>query len=375
MNIVHVTHNNRAGKSMLGVERHVLTLALAQEARGSTVTVVVNQPGVFSEACDRHGLSLVVVENLKQDSLRALFKSIGAEVVHCHMPLAATRAIPVGNQLHIPCVLTLHTNALAQGNAEAAALLNDAKSAGLRFATVSVSKRSFKAIEQQRFLGADHYYVSNCTKSIETGNTPLGESKDISPAHYPNFILVGSVTMTKGVDIAVLAMADMRRRYGHDCPVLNIYGDGDKMDYIKEMIAVLSLTDVVRMHGFKLDILENCPHTDILLMPSRSETGPLVVLEAMSRGMPIVATDVGEVREWLPDRRYGRVARTYSIVALADAMESILTDVSNGQFDPGLLIERHRSCYTPEIMAQRIDEVYRQAILSESSVMTADARG
>ena len=75
MNIVHVTHNNRAGKSMLGVERHVLTLALAQEARGSTVTVVVNQPGVFSEACDRHGLSLVVVENLKQDSLRALFKS------------------------------------------------------------------------------------------------------------------------------------------------------------------------------------------------------------------------------------------------------------------------------------------------------------
>jgi glycosyltransferase involved in cell wall biosynthesis len=73
------------------------------------------------------------------------------------------------------------------------------------------------------------------------------------------------------------------------------------------MTAVLELNDVVRFHGFKLDVLEHCPNTDILVMSSRRETGPLVVLEAMSRGMPIVATAVGDVINMLPDRRYGRV--------------------------------------------------------------------
>jgi glycosyltransferase involved in cell wall biosynthesis len=47
----------------------------------------------------------------------------------------------------------------------------------------------------------------------------------------------------------------------------------------------------------------------------------LVVLEAMSRGMPIVAADVGGVNEMLPDQQYGRVVPVESITELADAID------------------------------------------------------
>jgi glycosyltransferase involved in cell wall biosynthesis len=101
-------------------------------------------------------------------------------------------------------------------------------------------------------------------------------------------------------------------------------------------------------------------------MSSRQETGPMVVVEAMSRGMPIVATDVGEVSEMLPDPRYGRVVPAASIVGLAEAAQDLLQDIHVGRFDPGLLIERHRSFYTTAKMAERTEEVYRQALRNYS---------
>jgi glycosyltransferase involved in cell wall biosynthesis len=132
------------------------------------------------------------------------------------------------------------------------------------------------------------------------------------------------------------------------------------------MTTVPELNDLVRFHGFKLDVLEHCPSTDIFVMSSRSETGPLVVLEAMSRGMPIVATAVGDVTNMLPDRRYGRVIPPNSVMALVEAIESLLADIAARQFDPDLLIERHSSLYSLEKWAERMDAVYNQILLNKS---------
>jgi glycosyltransferase involved in cell wall biosynthesis len=138
-----------------------------------------------------------------------------------------------------------------------------------------------------------------------------------------------------------------------------------------EIIAVLELENIVRLYGSQPGILERCPDTDILILPSRLEACPLVVQEAMSRGMPIVATDVGEVAEMLPDQRYGRIVPVDSVVALADAVESLLSDIENGRFAPELLIERHREFYSDDKMAERVEAVYEQAIINESAMVSA----
>jgi glycosyltransferase involved in cell wall biosynthesis len=81
----------------------------------------------------------------------------------------------------------------------------------------------------------------------------------------------------------------------------------------------------------------------------------------MSRGIAIVSTEVGEVADMLPDPRYGRIVPVDSLVALADAMESLLSDITEGTFDPDLLIQRHRTLYTDEKMAERVEMAYEQA--------------
>jgi glycosyltransferase involved in cell wall biosynthesis len=197
------------------------------------------------------------------------------------------------------------------------------------------------------------YYVPNGTKAMPSGGVP-GDGP-------PGLMFVGTLGLRKGIDIAILAMYVLRQRLGPQCPLLRVYGDGEQ-EFFAEMAAVLGLGELVQFCGVQPGILERCPSTDVLIVPSRSETGPIVVLEAMSRGIPVVAADVGEVTEMLPDRRYGRIAPVNSIAAFADAACALLADLAAGQIDPALLIERHRTCYTNDQMARRIAAVYKRVL-------------
>jgi L-malate glycosyltransferase len=362
MKVAHVAHS--ADRGILGVETHILTLATAQKERGFSPMVITDRPGYLSEACDQRGIPMAVEQGLKLpasgqgvspgrtiESLIAIFASFGADVIHCHTLPAASQAIVAADRIHIPCIYTHH---LAAGGLPMGA----AQMLGLRFTIISVSKIGLEYLRKGGVPEKRLYYVPNGTKPVPA-ERPI-ERK----SHRPDLILVGSMNYTKGVDIAILAIHELRMRRGQACPILNIYGAGPREKYFKEMTALLDLDDIVLFHGVQAGILERCASTDILIVPSRDESGPVVVLEAMSRGMPIVVSEVGEATEMLPDPRYGRIIPVNSITALADAVESMLSDIANGQFDSELLIARHRALYTADKMAERIEPIYENALLT-----------
>jgi glycosyltransferase involved in cell wall biosynthesis len=93
----------------------------------------------------------------------------------------------------------------------------------------------------------------------------------------------------------------------------------------------LSLGDAVRFLGRRDDIPAILSAADVSVLCSHPvvETFPLAVLEAMSAGLPVVASDVGAVREMIRDGEEGRIispgdveALAGSLVALADAPDA-----------------------------------------------------
>jgi glycosyltransferase involved in cell wall biosynthesis len=368
MRVVHVATNSRAVE-MLGLEKYALNLAVAQKASGSDVMIITNRPGVLSEACHQHDIPVVVERALNQlpakESIPVLvsqFSSLSANVIHCHTPSAVAQAIPAGNQLGIPCVFTFHVSGKDNGKFDARNPVMSARNSGMRFSTICVSKINFESMKEHGIPETELHYVPLGTKPV-----PRERAREVHKSRRPNLIFVGSLDSRKGPDLAILAMAELRRRRGPDCPALNIYGNGETEEHYREMVTVLQLNDNVQFCGFQANVLDWCPDSDILLMSSRSELGPLVVLEAMSRGMPIVASEVGNVPEMLPDQRYGRIVPVNSIVPLADAAESLLDDIAAGLFDPNLVIERHRSLFTTQKMAERVEEVYKQVLAANSA--------
>jgi glycosyltransferase involved in cell wall biosynthesis len=362
MRVAHVV--NSSGTNFLGHERHVLNLVTAQRADGLDAMVVTNGPGVLARACEEQSIPYFVVEGMGQgprfrnaggnvvQELAEHFTEFGTQIIHCHHLGTAIQAINAGNGSGIPCIFTLHVEAsLFTGHLEMA------KHLGMKFSTIAVCRAEFDVLKKHGVPDGELYYVPNGTNSMSADHRRRKHELT-----RPGLVFAGNLIFRKGVDVALLAMAEIRRRLGPDCPELSIYGDGIQREYFAEISSVLKLDDIVRFRGFRLDALERCARTDVLLMTSREETGPLVVLEAMSLGMPIVATDVGEVAQMLPDQRYGRVVPPNSIAAFADAVESLLADIADGEFDPELVVHRHRSFYTTEKMAERVEEVYRHVL-------------
>jgi glycosyltransferase involved in cell wall biosynthesis len=367
MRIAHITDvkDGLAG----GIERHVFELAVNQKKRGDSPVVVAPEPGGLTASCEEYGIPVTIEARPAGqpaaiiDDLCALFKDLGAEVIHCHTPNSAAKALAVGNRMGIPCVYTLHVDKGLiipnLGNEfKVPDRYSEFKFPNLEFAVIAVSRRLFERLKYQGFPEESLYHIPNGTKVVPRG---AGGSP------RPGLISVGRLDFIKGFDIAILAMAVLQRRYGSDCPPLNVYGIGAMEEQLKEMVSILSLDNTVRFHGVQLGILERCPASDILIVSSRMEAGPLVAVEAMSRGMPIVATRVGEIEEMIPDQRYGYIVRTGSILALADGIESMLSDVRAGRFDPELPISRHRALYALDILVERVDAVYKRLTTRNAS--------
>lgn len=78
---------------------------------------------------------------------------------------------------------------------------------------------------------------------------------------------------------------------------LDFYGDGPLFEMIQNEIHLHNLEAVVTLHGFTDNLKKIYEATDILLITSLTEGLPMVLLEAMSYGIPVVSTNVGQIEE------------------------------------------------------------------------------
>ncbi len=117
--------------------------------------------------------------------------------------------------------------------------------------------------------------------------------------------VVGRLSTEKGIDRAIDTLARLRQHGSHRSTTLHLIGDGPDRARLQGMVQGLGLSDAVRFHGWQSDPRPFYESLDLMLLPSRTEGLPNTVLEAMAMGLPVAATEVGDVREVLADGRCG----------------------------------------------------------------------
>ena len=116
--------------------------------------------------------------------------------------------------------------------------------------------------------------------------TPRPDATDI--------VCVGELRPVKAIDILIAALATLRRR-GRSVSA-TIAGEGPQGDELEALAARLGVGDQVRFAGHR-PAREAFAMGRMLVIPSRAESLPYVVLEAAAAGMPIIATRVGGIPE------------------------------------------------------------------------------
>ena len=106
----------------------------------------------------------------------------------------------------------------------------------------------------------------------------------------------GRLVPRKNVPVIVAAV-DALRREGVDV-TLAVYGDGPQKLAIEALLVQSGLQDHVTLHGYRADWAKQATSADVFLNLSEAEGFCIVVAEAMLAGLPVVAVDVGGIRDY-----------------------------------------------------------------------------
>jgi glycosyltransferase involved in cell wall biosynthesis len=101
---------------------------------------------------------------------------------------------------------------------------------------------------------------------------------------------------------------------------LVVVGDGPRERELKDLVIAMGLAERVRFAGFRADAVALLGAADLVVHPSLSEALSIVVIEALSLGKAVVATEVGGMRDLLGDGEHGWMVPMADAEALFDAM-------------------------------------------------------
>jgi len=160
-----------------------------------------------------------------------------------------------------------------------------------------------------------------------------GEPVAVGPKPGCRFLFVGRLERVKGIDLLIRAFEKLAG--GGSEATLEIIGTGSLQNEMGDYVLGHHLEHRIRFLGgvSNEELKRAYRRSDCLLIPSRSESLPLVFSEAAQFGLPVIAADVGDLRHFVEHYRAGVVVAAEDVDALARAMESFLDGRMNWSMD------------------------------------------
>jgi glycosyltransferase involved in cell wall biosynthesis len=172
-----------------------------------------------------------------------------------------------------------------------------------------------------------------------------------------DIVYVGEFRHIKGADLLVDAVARLR---SDGRPVtLTLAGDGEETEAIKAQIARLGLGEAVRLIGH-VKARYGFSKGSLLVVPSRGDSMPYVVIEAAAAGIPMVAANVGGIPEIFGSHTDALFAPGIA-AAIADAIEGALEDPAAALARAKELRERIFLHFSQKAMVEGVLAGYRDA--------------
>jgi glycosyltransferase involved in cell wall biosynthesis len=165
------------------------------------------------------------------------------------------------------------------------------------------------------------------------------------------FLFVGEMRDYKGVDILLRALA-LIPKVG-----LTLVGDGPAMDEYKDLAQALGISNRISFKG-RVPMTEAVKMGRIMVLPSRFESFPYVVLETAASGLPLITSSVGGIPEVVPKEF---LCLPLDVTTLAERMSTLLADPQQMK-DLGKSYASHiqKTCSAQE-MTKKITDFYESA--------------
>lgn len=351
-----------------GLEYHVLELSRGLAEKGHEVTVVTS------------GTRTMAIGKVKVSSHRSLFRPLNnpiapsmlsslllrnADLIHCHgyFNFSSNLSILAGKVRKIPVVCTFHGYALffrifsrfmqrLYDNTVGPKMLK-------QFSAIVALTNSDKEILKR--LGAQEDKINVIANGINAMNhfprNEWNQNRNIT-------LFVGRLIPRKGVKYLLMAMPKILRE--RNSIKLMVVGEGPEKNELLEICDKLEIKNSVSFLGHvsngELKKLYNSAVA--LVLPSLREGMPLVLLEAMAAGCPVVATEIDGMGETVRNEETGLLVKPEEPDELAQAVIKVLSE----EVETRKMIQKARGIVKKRFdrshMVEEIDKLYTNLMSS-----------
>jgi glycosyltransferase involved in cell wall biosynthesis len=163
----------------------------------------------------------------------------------------------------------------------------------------------------------------------------------------------------KGHRVLLEAVARLVGNGAGPPPTVWVAGDGPERAALDQEIERLGLSGCVSMLGHRDDVPALLQHCDLVVLPSvGQEDFPLVILEAMAAGRPVVATTVAGIPEQVVHGTTGLLVTPGAVDELAAALCTLIDDPERRAAYGKAGVERFSECFSADIAVERYGRLF-----------------
>jgi len=277
------------------------------------------------------------------------------QILHGHtVRWGGLQSALVSRVTHKPFIVTLHGSGLG-GYSE---IRTPQHLRFLRWADIVICRET-SAVRKLISCGFPEKKVILLSEGcIDTEKFRPSENK--MPKGPPIVTFVGRLIPFKGPQLLLEAAPHILSR--HTNTVFQLVGEGESKDYLMTKARSMGIADHVKFFGLRSDVDKILRSSDVFVSLSPYENiGAFALLEAMSTGIPVVATDVGETRTIVKDGETGLLAKCDSR-DIAEKVARVLDDrnlVYNMARNERQLIVKEHSL---EVFCKKYETIYGSVI-------------
>ncbi|MGM0841644.1 MAG: glycosyltransferase family 4 protein [Bacillota bacterium] len=339
-----------------GAQVHVLDLSLSLMKAGHEVVVLSMGSGPVTDELQKSGVRCEELRNLQLKinpfhDWRALnelckwLKKLKPDILATHSSKAGILGRIAGKICNIPTVFTAHGWAFSEGVPErkrSVYRILERYAGKISNGVITVSHYDYQLALKHRIIHPSKM------RTIHNSVPDVPENLRRNPSgSIPKLTMVARFAFPKDHLLLLRALENIRGLSWE----LDLVGDGPLMTHIKEMVERSPIAGRVHFLGNRRNVPELLADSHLFVLVSRHEGLPISVIEAMRAGLPLVASDVGGIRELIDQGQNGFLIPRDDIEVLTQRLKTLIMDpqlmkkmgqFSRIQYEKQFLFERMR---------------------------------
>jgi glycosyltransferase involved in cell wall biosynthesis len=333
-----------------GAQKYVYDLALKNKKDKDDVIVAVNKKGQLTQKLSAADIPFVEISDLQRDvsivkefkvlkSLIKIFNKTKPDTIHLNSSkIGGLGVLAIGiysvlnfKEKHPHVIFTAHGWAFNEDRGKFSKWVIKI----ISYVTIILSSETIVLSQTEYDQVSKWPFVKNKLKITDLKITDVGflekeKSRELLNLQNKNndSVLIGTIAelhKNKGLKYGVEAIKNLQTTAPEKFQKIHwsIIGDGEDREYLNGLIEKYELQEKITLIGFKENAAQYLKAFDIFMLPSVKEGLPYVLLEAEAAELPIIATDVGGIKERF-ENYPNKIIKSKSVLEISNTLSEMI---------------------------------------------------